>query len=57
MPELPHWSPEARLREIHAECGDDDAVVFLAKVSEEFNWTISQSYIATEFLYRPENFN
>jgi hypothetical protein len=30
---------------------------FLTEVAEQFGWTEPQAYIATEFLFRPENNN
>lgn len=30
---------------------------FLAEVAERFGWTEQQAYIATEFLFRPPNYN
>lgn len=49
-------STEEKIREIYKKHkGKHDKV--LVEVSEAFGWTIPQAYIATEFLYRPENYN
>lgn len=48
--------PEKRIREIYKEHNGDHEKVLQA-VAKEFGWTIQQAYTATEFLYRPENFN
>lgn len=48
--------PEARIRELYKQVdGNQDKLLKL--LSEEFGWTVPQAYIATEFLYRPENYN
>lgn len=50
------WAPEQRIREIFAE-NDRERWAVLEAVATEFGWTIQQAYIATEFLFRPENTN
>ena len=47
---------EVTIREIYKKYkGKHDKV--LVEVAKTFGWMIPQAYIATEFLYRPENTN
>ena len=48
--------PEQRLKEIFEECkGKYEEMQPI--MMKEFGWTEEQCYIATEFLFRPENYN
>lgn len=45
-----------RIKDLHKSVeGDFDKLA--AALNEEFGWTVDESYMATEFLYRPENYN
>lgn len=45
--------PEARIRELYKQVdGDQDKLLPL--LMAEFDWTMAEAYIATEFLYRPK---
>lgn len=47
---------DRRIRELYdAAGGDFDLLAVMLRA--EFGWTVQQSYIATEFLYRPPNYN
>ena len=54
------------IRDLHKQyytgSSRDDTLVkikdgFLEAVAESFGWTIQQAYIATEFMFRPPNYN
>jgi len=54
--------PYARLKEILEDWRkrNPDADIytsFYEEVGKEFAWTVGQAYIATDFLFRPENHN
>lgn len=51
-----HMQREARMHELY-EYHDGDHGKVLDAVMKEWNWTVQQAYIATEFLFRPENTN
>lgn len=47
---------EKRLIQLHEQV-DGDFEKLQPLVTEEFGWSRGQVYWATEFLYRPENYN
>jgi len=49
------WDETAkRIKELYDQVdGDQDKLFEL--LNKEYGWTISQSYMATEWLYRPKN--
>jgi len=43
---------------IELQPNDTDGYLnFMDAVQEEFDWTEQEAYLATEFLFRPENMN
>lgn len=30
---------------------------FLERIAKHYRWTVPQAYMATEFMFRPENYN
>jgi hypothetical protein len=52
---------ETRIKELYNEIYDhnvaDSYLDFLDAVETEFNFTPAAAYVATEFLFRPENMN
>ena len=47
---------EWRMKELYLENRGNQDKLFEA-LNKEYGWSESQAYMATEFLYRPENFN